>query len=237
MPAVNVIVSSCPAADSLAAFRRRARLSELRRNSSSRVRRLHVFSGILDVLDGRSRGCRIRDPSFGAELDSLVDVHLVRRGTGAADLPAIRNGSCPSRSHWCTAVPTRWSVTMRRAIKPAICGPASCPSASRVPPRTARSQAGLLGPRVSERAGVIVTIRHRPVGRIPVHVAVEHVHEDRDPMSPPTEEGPARPPRWTLTTLPSPGPRSAARRGTRLAPGRGRRRRPRPRGAPRAPRR
>ena len=33
----------------------------------------------------------------------------------------------PSRSHWCTGVPTRWSVTMRLAMSPAICRTSTLP--------------------------------------------------------------------------------------------------------------
>ena len=50
-----------------------------------------VFAGILDMLDGRVARLSNTGTRFGAELDSLVDVDLVRRGAGAADLlPRLR---------------------------------------------------------------------------------------------------------------------------------------------------
>ena len=78
---------------------------------------------------------------------------------------------------------------MRRATSPAICltstRSAPCLDAHR---HLLVLEARLVGRGVQELAGVVVHEAHRARHRVPVHVHVEDVHEDRDPERPAVQE-------------------------------------------------
>ena len=139
---------------------------------------------------------------FGHHRDP--DPRGVARRAPAPRVPAGRKRSTrepkrimPIRSPWCTAVadavvgddppgdeprdlPDEHLALRRRRARPTTARSS----------RLAFSAAG-----VAELAGVVVPVRDRAVGRIPVHVAVEHVHEDRDRAARARRRTPARRPR------------------------------------------
>ena len=131
-------------------------------------RRLHRAAS--SAIDGRAGDASCHRPSRAAATSS-------GRNTSTRDPKRMS----PMRSPCSTCSPSRLYVTMRRAISPAICRTRTRAAAGLdADRRLLVLEARLLDRRVEELAGIVVHVAHRALNRIPVHVHVEHVHEDRD---------------------------------------------------------
>ena len=144
------------------------RLRGERARTTTTTRRI----GLRDAR-GRSRPSGTHGLSGNGHLTLLTRIGVPR---GRRHRPEPNRS--PSRSPCCTAVPSPWSVRMRRAIRPAICRVRIGPRAVTMPMSLAVLQRRL--PAAAFTNSPSIAPNESSGHRIAVDVHVEDVHEDRD---------------------------------------------------------